>query len=771
MNSKQIEFIIKWWRLIFLIISIITGIVAFFQILLRLDTGTIKITSLTSLSFLLVVTFYSFFKFFTSEERMMHEIKDGHGSLAISSFYGIYFPIVMFSFLIQVLLIFNGRALFDSTISPMGNIVYIIPTFVVAIGIIAIADHEMREKGLNYSLPSGQKSFGKSFFYGLPIVGLYFGLITFFNFILTAIVGNSIKYSSLPNPYSIDSSIIYVAKAWTYLSKMEKTLLPFAFVFTYISVEVFLRGYIANFMKSLDLGTAGFIFIPAVIQAAAFSSGVLLFSNPFYYLYRFIEALLFGIILGIIFWRTKKFSITVIMALLMRFLDNGSQFFRVVMLSMPKSLGVYDLNSPIVTPVEKIASMFIYTKIFLMVIAPFILLIAYDEVIAVVKGIWINFKRQWFGYIIIALAFIIIDLVFSFLFGDGFNIIYIVFGYLIAMFIIRYLIKALFSVLPKLTSPLIIKSDNGLLSNSYPLNVVNDIKWIENSKPWFNKSKEISIAASSIYIYFLFIAAAYRQYRILDVFDSIKFTVFLVLLPAILLGLSTYLLIDRYRKGFFFQETWRTQIYIFLIIIYVYNVLTWTSSGALANFSWRNIPFFVFYALLIYPRDISKPFRDIAIGFARDGRHATFRWLQYDSTKFEEALPMLLSVESDVVNSATYIMCAKLNIMDEMEYIDILRTQNLRKGEIVGRILALGIFKSQTSEGVLLNYLANEDIDIKMAAYWSLGEVGSVKVLSRMAQVIEENPRKELIKVAQRAILKIDPMYPLAGLRDQVIMA
>lgn len=115
-------------------------------------------------------------------------------------------------------------------------------------------------------------------------------------------------------------------------------------------------------------------------------------------------------------------------------------------------------------------------------------------------------------------------------------------------------------------------------------------------------------------------------------------------------------------------------------------------------------------------------------------------------------------------------MATKLGKIDEWENIEKLRDASLMKGEKLGRLLALGMIGTVASEGILLNYIDNEDIDIKIAAYWSLGRKGTNRALSRMAQVVEENPKKQLLRVAEKAILKIDPMYPLAGLRDTVIM-
>ena len=88
----------------------------------------------------------------------------------------------------------------------------------------------------------------------------------------------------------------------------------------------------------------------------------------------------------------------------------------------------------------------------------------------------------------------------------------------------------------------------------------------------------------------------------------------------------------------------------------------------------------------------------------------------------------------------------------------------------MGRILAIGLKGTKVSEGVLLDQISDDDLDIRIGAYWALGRTGTASALSRMAKVIEENPISELVKIAERAILNIDPMYPLAGLREQAVL-
>ena len=70
----------------------------------------------------------------------------------------------------------------------------------------------------------------------------------------------------------------------------------------------------------------------------------------------------------------------------------------------------------------------------------------------------------------------------------------------------------------------------------------------------------------------------------------------------------------------------------------------------------------------------------------------------------------------------------------------------------------------------MLKLLDDRDNDVKAAVFWALGKVGSTAVLARMAQILEENPMKSLLPIGEKAILRIDPSYPLAGLRDSIVI-
>jgi hypothetical protein len=763
------SFLKREYKKIGLIISVFLLAIAFVMLLLDLAPEAASITVYTGVGIFLIITIISFYQFFTGPKRAEHELTSAHASFAISMFYRIYFPVIILSIIVQFLIIVMlGSGLIDPAISPMGHIVLIVPSIIVGLGIIALVDHEMKENRLTYS-PLGKKmSLAKALVYMLPLLGLYFGLTAFLKFIVVELFGQRTAITAVLSPFSIDSNVITASRSWVFLSGLEKSLVLIGFLVVYIALEVFLRGYLANASRSFKLGPAGMIFIPAVIQAAAFSSGVTLFTDPLYYFLIFFNGLLFGIIVGIALWRTERFSIALTLALLLRLLDPNHNFYRTFLLSLPDFFGKYDVFDSVITLSDQIGSTIAFIHVILIVIAPLIIIVAYKEVYAIYTSLRHNVAKQWFGYVIIAVAFIIIDIVFTLIMGYS-SFLFII-GFVLALFIIRIILGLVYKLLPAPTKPITMESQSGFIKGEYPLDVTKDIQYLESERKWFANPILFASIMGLIYLYFLFVSASYRQYSLLGGWDIAKFTIFLVIIPLVLIITASYFISNAFQKGFFFGMDWRGQLLVGLTALLLISFYVWTKSVSTVNFSWRNTALFVAFFLVIWPREPTNPIRDFSYGFSRGGRYATFNWIDYKPKKFESIYKNLLDLPSDAISSGTLIALAKLDYLDEWTEIDVLRNHNNLKGEKIGRIISLGLIGTEASEAVLLQYIADEDMDVKIASYWSLGKVGTTKALHRMAQILEENPKQELVKIAEKAILNIDPNYPLAGLRDQVVI-
>lgn len=752
-----------------LIISVFLLAIAFIMLLLDISPDTASIIVYVGVGIFLLIAIISFAQFFTGPKRAEHELTSAHASFAISMFYRIYFPVIILSIVIQfLLLVMLSSGLIDRDISPMGNIMLIVPSIIVGLGIMALVDHEMKENRLTYS-PMGKKmGFGKASVYILPLIGIYFGLTAFIKFIIVELFGQKTATTSILSPFSIDSNITQAARSWDFLSGIEKSLVFMGYILVYVALEIFLRGYLANASRSFKLGPAGMIFIPAVVQAAAFSSGVTLFTDPLYYFIVFFNGLLFGVIVGIALWRTERFSIVLILALLLRLLDPNHNFYRVFLLSLPDIFGEYDVFDSVITLADQIGSSIAFIYIILIIAAPLVIIVSYKEIYAIFTALRRNVAKQWFGYVIIAVAFIIIDIVFTLIMN--FDSYFFIIGFILALFVIRIVLGLAYRLLPAPTSPITMGSQSGFIQGEYPLDVTKDIQYLESKRKWFANPKLFASVTGIIYLYFLFVSASYRQYSLLDGWDIAKFTVFLVIIPLVSIIAASYLISNAYQKGFFFGQDWRSQLLLGLTALLIVSFYVWTKSVSTVSFSWRNTALFVAFFLVIWPREPTNPIRDFSYGFSRGGRYATFNWIDYKPKKFEKIYKNLLDLPSDAIASGTIIALAKLDYLDEWTEIEVLRNNNNLKGEKVGRIMALGLIGTEASEAVLLQHIADDDMDVKIASYWSLGKVGTTKALHRMVQILEENPKQELVKTAERAILNIDPNYPLAGLRDQVVI-
>ena len=256
-------------------------------------------------------------------------------------------------------------------------------------------------------------SYSKSLIYLPSLLGIYFGFLFISRFLITQIFGARVLIQVSQNSFSIDQGLISAARFWIFLTEREKLLILTTFVVLYVAMEFLLRGLIANEARIHGLRAGGIVFVPAIIQAFAFSSGNLVFTDPIYYLYLLSSAMFMGIIIGIVLWRTGRFSTTLTIALLARFLDHTLDFQVVVLNMLPEAFGKYDPVDSTVSTADQIGSLLLVFEILLVFFAPFFIFANYKESWHIISRLWESLKNQWFGYLVLAFAFFIIDLIFS----------------------------------------------------------------------------------------------------------------------------------------------------------------------------------------------------------------------------------------------------------------------------------------------------------------------------------------------------------------------
>jgi len=781
-EERITEFYTKYQKILNPLLVIIGGIILGILIAPNLNWPPVlaifAIYGLSILGYILI----RFVNFYRGEARMEQEFNQFYASHFLSTFYKIYFPVIILALIGQVitdLLLrpaeLGGTGILDYTkISPTFMLRLIVGSLLTGLGIMALVDYEMKKKNLSYSDRVGQTSFVKSFGYIIPLSGLYFGSVFIIRFIIRQIWGPAVLIPSQNLSFNIDYGVNRVARIWDLLSDVEKTLILITFVVIYIAMEFLLRGLVTREAKGYHLGGTSIVFVPAVIQAMAFTSGVMLFTDTIYYLYSVFDALMLGFVMGIIIWRTGNFKSAVFSALFIRLLDTRVQFQEVVLKSLPRAFGTYNPSDNVTTLSETLGNYFIYIQIFLVAIAPFIIIVSYEEVGKVAKNLYAGLKSQWFGILVMGLAFFIIDLVFSFITSSlsSLGALGVFVGFMLALFVLRFVLGIFFQVLPPPNQMPILDSQGDMFDGELPLNLKKDIEYLDSTKSWYEFPKRMGYLGAFGFIYFLFLSATYRQLVGLTPVEIIKFFVFLVILPTALIGSATYLISRAYSKGFFFAEKWRTTLINLALVMYVINVLIWTNTTSTVNFSWRLIPFGVFFILLLWPKPIENPVMDLAHGLARDGRYATFRYMEDKSDLVEEEFTNLLDLPSDNIIVGTYILAARHGIIDGDTLLTNLRNRKaMDSAEVIGSILAVGLLRFKPAEGVILDILTEEDLNNRMAGYWVLGKIGTKTSLSRMAKILEENPKKDLVPIAETAILSIDPNYPLAGIRDSIQIA
>ena len=778
MNQQIKEFLQRHAYALILLLGFTVSLVSLF-ILFANPSSTIGFNSFrVGLGIVVLISLVAFWKFFTSDRRLNHKFTALHASNSVSDFYRIYFPIIILSIVIMFLGIFallpqdlGGWGLLDESVSPTGYLALaIFPGIVIGLCLIVLSDLEMRKLQLLYAPRKKNMSVRNALFYSLPLIGLYFGLTVFLRFILQVFFGPGAIIPVSQDIYRIDGQVIEASRFWIFLTQREKYLTFVAFLSLYIGYEFIFRGLIGNHMKATGLGAGGLVFVPAIVEAFGLSSGNLLFSDPVYYGYVLFNAIWFGIVLGIILWRTGRFGVTVVVAIFIRFLDSTSDFQRTCLSLLPRAFGTYDPADAVVTTADKIGTYLTFLQIILIIFAPFIMLAAYNETWKVITTLYHDFKDQWFGYLVLAVAFFLIDMIFTY-FAAGNQFLPIV-GFILALFVVGFVLNILFKVLPQpnmMDAAAMMAEANSLDNQSeYPIDPLLDIKYLESTEKWYNKPKQMGFIASFVYVYLLFLSGAYRQYTLFNVLDAVKYSVFLVILPAILLGYSCYYLVNSLKQGYYFSVDWRRSLYTVLLLIFAYCLIIWTISGSLAEFSWRDTTFFILFLLVIFPKPIRTPLKDFSVGFGRDGRIATFNYIVSYPDQFLNNYEELIDLESDQTHIGAKIMASKLGILEEKIELGILRSEESSVVEKIASTFAIGIVGTKSSEGALLQQLPTESLALKIVSYWALGKIGSSSSLARMAQILEENPLKDLVPIAEKAILSIDPFYPLAGLRDNI---
>ena len=768
---ENIENIIKDNRKLFQIILPIFLFIIIMIIIMELQNFSIFLSLFLSLLFLFsIYVLFNFILFLNGPSRTKQSFNRFYASHFLSIFYKIFFPVIIvssiFQFIFQLLLIpsnFGGIGILDYTvISPSLMITFTVGSLITAIGIVVLSDHEMKKYSLYYNSVTNKMSNGKSTIFSLPIIGLYMGLIFLIQFILTRLYGPGILISNQSVSFDLDYGVNRAAKFWDLSTSNEQTMVLFTYFLVYIALEIFLRGHIARQAEGYNLGPSAIIFIPAIIQATAFTSGTALFSGDFiYYFYKVLDALLLGIVLGIILYRTGNFFITIISALIIRIFDSRSEFQSVILKMLPESFGEYNPLDSVTSTSDNISQFINYSQIFLIVVSPFIIIIGYQEVIKIISKIKIDFKKQWFGYLVLASAFIIIDIVFSFM--TGLDLFSALIGFFIALLVIRFVLSYFFQVLPNPTSPPILNSQSSDIEGALPFNINEDIKFTNNNPKWFNNPRNNSVLGILIFIYFLFLSATYRQINDLTTLEIMTFLIYLIILPSLIIGLSLYYITKAQQKGFFFQEKWRENLFYTSYLLIFITIISWTNRTSTLNFSWRLLPIALFTLLFIWEKPIEDVVKEVTFGLVSKSRYATMRWIQYNQKIFKSIISDLLLIQNDNLTVGVYLAMARNDLIDA-EIISKKLNDNSKISEIIGIILAIGICNIKNLEKQVLDFIDHDNLDIQIAVYSTLGKIGSTYSLPKMVKFLEENPKIALVKHARDAIQSIDPNYPIFSL-------
>lgn len=702
----------------------------------------------------------------------------------VSTYYQVYFPAYIIALLLGYIIGNNVMGRFTGKYGTLlGDFaeqfrfqinISLFIAIVTPILVISFSDSQMGNRNLAYrKIANKMNGFG-TWAYIFIGLGIYYFFAYISRTVLIAISHTKIAALTSGTVTSPDYYAILTGRLLSVDSsfKTEVYIIVISFILTYISMDFIFRGLIFEDAISNRISIGGAVLFAAFIQAIAYSNSMLLFSNASVFVYSWTNFFLMGLFAGIVIWRTGKFWTAPVFSVLAFFLQAKSDFQINVLRALPEAFGAYNPVDSINSQTEEIANFLSFFQVGLIVLAPIIVILAYKESWYIIKTLAIdlwNYKR---AILLVSLAFLAIDLIFSGVAGGGGGGgLGIIAGILIAMVIVSFVIRFLFMLLPP-PDPMeyMLMQTTQKTQEHNPIDVFTDIAFLENNVPLYYNYYFSGIASGVGYLYLLFVSGAYRQFQLLSGTNIIIYILLFVLLPVSAFALGAFFYARAQARGYFFSENWRGRLFALLLILFSINVYVWIRSAALTQFFPYTISLFIAYAITIWPKPIRSAVRDFSLGLAGKGRLATFRWINYDASEFIPVISQLLTSKDQQVVVGTYIAAAKLHIFTEDEMLETLRLSEPPMERIVGNILALGIIKAQNAEGILLNYLKSEQTEVKKAVFWALGKVGSPKALPAMAAELESTPITSIMRIAEEAILRIDPNYPLSGLRDQLSM-
>ena len=720
-----------------------------------------------------------------SEE--VNKIDQFTGPMFLNLFYSIYFPAYIFALLIGL---FFGNTIIGTLTGKSGDLFdpdpsisqqYVINLYmtlsIVFPIILAIAtDYRMKSMRINYAPSVGKRGYLGTWFYIMMGLGFFFFVQIVLSTLFVAWRGPTVIFRTQNLVTSPDFFLkfIYTTISPDENAKIERFLIFGGLFCTYVGIEFLLRGLLTNYSRVAKLGFGSAVLISGLIQAVAFSNVLQVFPHWDSYLYVVIVNFFWGLTAAILWWRTKNFWAPVIYSIMSNLLLPSSVFRRVLFDIINLTIDEFSFLPIPGNIVTQIQTAFEFLRIALIVLTIPSIFLGFQEVFVIIRTLYKDFRRQSKGIFIVGASFIVIDLIFS-LFVSGQNPLGLFVGFFLAMIVLRIVLPIVYRFLDHPT-PISLQAlasggfmdDPKNLNEVFPLNVTEDIRIIEG-KGWKMNPRIAGISSGLLYIYLLFVTATYRQLERLGLEEIIRFTIFLVSMPAIGFGLGTYFWTRAIERGYFFSKPWRRWLDLILLILTSVLISLWTVSSSQVNFHWAYIPLFFPYALTIWPSKIRDPGTEYAFGLGQYGRRRTFMWVESnENNRFSAAFEELTEHPHEKVVSGVYLLAAKLGLKAESDYVDMLKDKDLPRGKLVGAILGLGLIGSFKSEGILLDLLANPDLEVRKACYWALGRIGTREALGRMVSILESNPNPALVPLAEEAILKIDPNYPLAGVRDNL---
>ena len=693
-----------------------------------------------------------------------------HGQVLISHLYSVYFNGWIIGYFVGALL---GPILYQLVLgkpfpsrTSIDGIVALFSIIAFITGISRIILVEMRSSSTGVALYGpGRIPLKKGAIVILSALSIYILILTAVRFSFRYFLGPaSIVRPERAFPITTLDFLTTAANFSAGQNKQSIVLLVVAFAAFYIAEEYLLRGLIGGELRKWNVGAGPAILIPAFMQVLMFELELFQATQGPFFFYSFAISLSAGLLAGIVFWITKKLIYPITFTLLIHILPRGDPFHDVVMRLLPSAFGTYDPIAPPYSIADKIDNALQTGLLFLLFLSFLIPFIFTKDVLDLLSQIIKTTKQQFVGILAVIISVVVINIILYFVFGRAQTPGQLLLAFVIAAILAGIAASLIFRMLMGKPSPEVLMLSQQREITEYVMDPSpeEDIKAFSSSVSLPSIPSKFGLLIGFGFLYSAFLTATYRNFYGLPLIEKILLAFRLLVLPAIYLFFAAYSFARFNYRLDLFDSQWQKRIKISSTIILglmFVNFTIWSSTGEI---HYRMYGLFSVFLWLYIPRSQENLRERIRFALESPNRWDAIRFILRHP---DLVLPELWNAHANQNYSpnARSILLAWRGLIRSYTREEMKSLANqYKKDPIMLYGVALAISLGNYSLPHTLLRLAQEKQRIvRYAAYWGLQRIGTKRIASRLARIIEREEDYVLRELAIQTLLTLDPEYPL----------